>query len=240
MQPIITALTQALKSLLQPKILSMILWPMLLATLFWGGIAIYFWHDWVNHLTQLASQTDIQAYIHKYDLNWIASYLIAFLIILLLIPIAYITALLITSLFAMPIMVNHVARNRFPELALKRGGTITGSIINGLVAVFVYLILWLVTLPLWIFMPVAAIIPLLLTAYLNQRLFRYDALAEHASREEFEQILEKSGGKLYLLGGILALLQLVPILQFFTPVYIGLVFIHFGLAELEDLRKNNP
>jgi len=167
----------------------MIIWPMLIATLFWGSIALYFWHDWVNNLSQLATQTNIQSYILKYDLTWIASYLISFLIIILLIPVAYITALLITSLFAMPIMVNQVAKSHFPELELKHGGTITGSIRNGIVAVLAYLVLWVITLPLWIFMPFAAIIPILPTAYLNQRLFRYDALAEHASPEEFQRII---------------------------------------------------
>lgn len=238
MQAIATALARALKSLFHPKMLSMIIWPMLFATLFWGGIAFYFWHDWVRGLTQLASQTNIQATIHEYDLSWIAGYLITFIIIMLLVPVAYITALLITSLFAMPIMVNQVAKSHFPELELKQGGTFSGSIINGIVAVLAYLVLWVITLPLWIFMPFTAIIPILLTAYLNQRLFRYDALAEHANPEEFQQILERSGVKFYLLGGFLALLQLIPILQFFTPIYIGLAFIHLSLAELDNLRKN--
>ena len=239
MHPIATALTRALRSMFHPKILSMIIWPMLLAILFWGGIALFFWHGWVNSLTQLVSQTDIEAMILEYNLTWVASYLITFLIIILLIPIAYITALLITSLFAMPVMVNHVAKSHFPMLELKHGGTLVGSINNGIIAVLAYLILWIVTLPLWIFMPFTAIIPVLLTAYLNQRLFRYDALAEHASQEEFKEILARSGGKFYLLGGSLALLQFVPILQFFTPVYIGLAFIHFSLAELDTLRKTN-
>ncbi len=238
LQPIYIALTQALKSLFHPKMLVMIIWPMLLATVFWGGVAIYFWHDWVSHLAQFAAQTNLQAYILKFDLGWVASYLITLLIVILLIPVAYLTALFITSLFAMPIMVSHVAKARFPQLELKRGGTAAGSIKNAVIAMFAYLVLWVATLPLWLFMPFAAIIPIVLTAYLNQRLFRYDALAEHASAEEFQTILERSGGKLYLLGGILALLQFIPFLQFFTPIYIGLAFIHFSLAELDSLRNN--
>ena len=88
-------------------------------------------------------------------------------------------------------------------------------------------------------MPFALLVPVVLTAYLNQRLFRYDALADHASPEEFEQILERSGGKFYITGAILAVIQLIPILQFFTPIYIGLAFIYLGLAELDRLRRNS-
>lgn len=39
----------------------------------------------------------------------------------------------------------------------------------------------------------ALVLPAVLLAYLNQGLFRYDALAEHASREEFDLIVERAG-----------------------------------------------
>jgi len=76
----------------------------------------------------------------------------------------------------------------------------------------------------------------MLMAYLNQRLFRYDALAEHASREEYAQVIERSTLKLYLLGAVVGLLQFVPLLNLFLPVYAGLAFIHLCLAELQQLR----
>lgn len=238
MQEVLTALIKALKCLFHPRMMSLILWPMLLATLIWGGIAYYFWQDWVNSLTHLAGIADARTYLQQHDLAWIAHYLIFALIILLLIPVTYITALVVTSIFAMPIMVNHVAKRDFPTLEMKHGGTVAGSVRNGIVAIVAYAVLWLLTLPLWLFMPFALVVPIALTAYLNQRLFRYDALAEHASPEEFQLLLERSSGKFYLLGALLALIQLVPILHFFTPIYIGLAFIYLGLAELEKVRGN--
>lgn len=239
MQDTFNALLKALKCLFHPKMLSLILWPMFLATLFWGGTAYYFWHDWVNILTDFAGQFNTTAYLQRHELSWIAGYFISFILFLLLLPVIYTTALLITSIFAMPLMVSHIASKDFPNLELKHGGTVAGSVWNGLVAILIYVILWVITIPLWLFTPFAVLIPILLTAYLNQRLFRYDALADHASAPEFEKIMERSSTKFYIMGAALALLQFVPILQFFTPVYIGLAFIYLSLTELEVLRKTS-
>jgi hypothetical protein len=44
-------------------------------------------------------------------------------------------------------------------------------------------------------------------------------------------------GGLYVMGLILALLAYIPILGFFAPVLLGLSFIHYLLAGLEDQRN---
>jgi hypothetical protein len=85
-------------------------------------------------------------------------------------------------------MLNFVVARDYPELEMKHGGTFMGSVWNGLIAVGVFLIIWIITLPLWLIPFGVLVVPTLLSAYLNQRLFMYDALMDHASREEFEQI----------------------------------------------------
>jgi uncharacterized protein involved in cysteine biosynthesis len=137
----------------------------------------------------------------------------------------------------MPMMVRHVAQRDYPMLEYKHGGTLLGSILNALIAVVVYLGLWLITLPFWFAAGLGAVFSLLLTAYLNQRLFRYDVLADHASREEFDMILEQSGASLYGMGLILAFLHFIPVINLFSPIYTGLAYIHFGLHKLQKLRE---
>jgi CysZ protein len=239
MNAVFSALGDAIKSLFHPKMLSLIIWPMLLASLAWGAIAILFWSDWIHGLTHWVSQTPAERYLMQKEWSWVASYLVTIILVMLLVPVIYVTALVITSVFAMPLMVNHVAKKYFPGLELKHGGTLMGSIWNSAIAVFIFCLLWVVTLPLWLFTVLAAALPLILSAYLNQHLFRYDSLADHASREEFQQILERSSGKLYILGAILGLVQFIPVLNFFSPIYIGLAFIHLCLAELQRLRSGN-
>lgn len=229
------ALLDAAKSLLHPKILMIVLWPMLLAVLLWGVLAWAFWADWMQLLGGWVQPA--QDFLNQHDFLWLATTLTTALLLLLITPLALTTALFIAAVFAMPMLVRHIAERDFPVLEKRHGGTFVGSVWNALVAVGVFIALWLLSLPLWLLMGLGAVVSLALTAYLNQRLFRYDALAEHASSAEFRQILEHHTGALYLLGLILALLHFVPVLNLISPVYTALVYIHYGLAKLQRLRE---
>lgn len=235
MMNLFKTLQQALLSLLHPRMLALLLLPMGFSLLLWGGLAAWYWSDWASALGHWLANSAVGPYVD--GLTWLAGSAVTFMIILILIPLAYITALLIVSVLAMPMIVRHVAQRHFPGLHQAHGGSNMGAVWNSLAALFIYLLLWLLTLPLWLLSgPLALVFPVLLNGYLNQRLFRYDALAEHASREEYATLMERSGGKLYLLGGLLGLLQYVPIVNFLAPIYIGLAFTHFCLGELEKLR----
>ena len=237
MKSVISALIEAFKTLFHPRMLSHLLWPMLAATVLWVGAAMIFWGSWVASLTSLVQDTSLEQWMQHGFFAVASHYLISIILVLLLLPAIYVTALVITAVFTMPMMVGHVALKNYPELERKQGGTAVGSVKNAAVAIIVYCVGWLLSLPLWLFSPFAVVLPIILMAYLNQRLFRYDALAEHASREEYEQIVERSGKKLYLLGALVGLLQFVPVLNLFSPVYVALTFIHLCLAELKQLRQ---
>lgn len=240
MSDVFTALAKGLRSLFHPRMLLLTVWPMLIAMTIWGGAALFYWHDWAQGISHLVAETPAQNFLANHDMEWLAHFLVTFLIVLLLVPLAYTTALLITAIFAMPAMVRHVAKRDYPDLEMRRGGTFAGSVWNSLFAVVIFTVMWVATLPLWLFPAFAWLIPLLLAAYLNQRLFTYDALADHADETEIQRIREDATGKLYLLGGLLALIQFIPILHFFAPVYIGLSYIHFCLAQLTRLRGSVP
>ncbi|HUW51049.1 MAG TPA: EI24 domain-containing protein [Sulfuricella sp.] len=236
MQDILTALLRALRSLFHPKMLALALWPTVMAAVIWGGLAFFFWSDWVASLQGLIDHTAVQAFLSGHELGWAARTAAIALAFLLLVPMGVVTALLIAAVIAMPYMLRFVAGRDYPDIEMKHGGTVLGSIWNGVAGILVFAVLWLVTLPLWLFGPFAVAVPILLSAYLNQRLFRYDALADHATPDEFQSVLERSGGKMYLLGGLLGLVQFVPFLNLLLPIYIGLAYIHFCLAELRKLR----
>jgi hypothetical protein len=160
-------------------------------------------------------------------------------VLALLAPVVIVTALLIATVFAMPVLVRHVAQSDYPNLDRRHGGTVIGSIWNALAAIFLFALLWIVTLPLWLLGPLAALLPLLLSAYLNQRLFRYDALSDHADAAEMKQIFEFARGRLFLLGLITGVMYFIPPFNLVAPVFSALAFIHLCLAELEGLRSTD-
>lgn len=237
MNSVISALTEALKSLIHPKMLVLIIWPMLLSLLVWVLAAMIFWGSWVGHLTELMHATPIEKWVANGFLAIASHYFVTVVLLMLLMPAIYVTALLLTAFFAMPMMVNHVALQQYPALEYKKGGSTMGSVLNSMVAISVYGLGWILVLPLWLFSFLAIVLPIILLAYLNQRLFRYDALAEHASADEFKCLVAQSQGRFYFLGAAVACLQFIPVLNLFLPVYVGLVFIHFSLSELAKLRQ---
>ncbi len=145
-------------------------------------------------------------------------------------------ALAAIAVFAGPVFVRAVEARHFPTLERRRGGTMAGSLANAAVALAVFVPLWLATLP-FLFLPVVGVpLSLALGAWLNQRLFRYDALAEHASAEELRAVVAAARGRLMGLGLLVAPLALVPFVNLVAPLYAGLAFTHLCLAELEALR----
>jgi len=238
MNPIARALTRALISLLHPRMLFLMIWPVLLALAIWAGLAMLFWAQTLSWLVELVrTASGIELIVTTWSFSAIGLHYLAWIVLaLLFIPAVLITAVLIIGVFAMPAMVNHVAERDYPGLVRHNGGGIAGSVWNSVAALLILAVLALLTLPLWLLPLLWPILPILLFAYLNQRVFRYDALAEHASDAEMDTVISRNRGSLFILGILLSLVSHVPILGFFAPVYAGLVFIHYCLDRLAQLR----
>jgi CysZ protein len=239
MQAISAALKRALRDLLQPRILSLIIWPVLLATLFWGGLALFFRAPLYAWVQQWLASYGVSGTLFGISFAWLGDTIAVLLFFALLLPLINITALLITSAFAMPLLLRYVGERDYPELETKGGGSIWGSVWNTVIGVSIFVVLWIVTLPLWLIPPLALVIPILLSAYLNQRLFGYDALAEHASEPEYKTLVRQTRSSLWLLAILIAFIQFIPFANFIAPVFMGLVFIHYTLARLKLLRNTS-
>ncbi len=237
MSEITKALLRAFASLLHPRMLLLMLWPVLIALALWLGLAFAFWSQaaaWIQ--LQFDQSAAIGWAIGVWPLSLIAAHLAWILLALLFIPLVLITAVLIIGVFAMPVMVGLVAERAYPGLDRRQGGTVAGGLWNSVAALAWLALLILLSLPLWFFPPLWPVLPILLFGYLNQRVFRYDALAEHATSWEMETIFRRHRGELFLLGFVLALVGLIPVFGFFAPVYGGLAFIHYCLARLAQMR----
>jgi hypothetical protein len=231
-----TALAAGLRSLLTRRMLVLALWPLLAALVAWLLLAWLLWDPWLGLFEALIAASPARSVLTDPAWGWVPESLGLVFLVVFLVPAIWLTALTIAALFQMPAMIAFVAARDYPELARRRGGTVAGSVWNAMVAIVVVAVLWFVTLPLWLLGPLALAIPLLLAAYFNQRLFRYDALAEHAGADEYKAVLRRAKPRVYLLGALAGLVQFVPVLNLLGPIYIGLVFIHFFLRELRALR----
>jgi len=233
----LTSLLFAFRNLLHPRMLWLMIWPVLVAIGVWG-VALFLM--WARLIVWIAEKLRVGIGYATFWVEWDASDVALFaaklLVFLMLVPLVQFTALLILGVFGMPAMVEHVAARQFQAVARRRGGSFAGSVINSIVAVLGLIGLGLLSLPFWFFPPLWPLLPVVIFGWVNQRVLRYDALAEHASEDEMTRIFREQRATMYLLGVVLALVAYIPFLGLFAPVVFGLAFIHYLLEALQRSR----
>jgi CysZ protein len=236
---VLGALGYGLINLFHPRMLWLMVWPMLVSLALWGVVGLVVWTRMALWLAGILRQW-IEPALGFVRLDFGDAALIAanVILFLLFVPLVYLTALFILGVFGMQKMVEHVASRSFPQLERRRGGGTAGSLWNGVVALAGMLAMFIVSIPLWLLPPLWPLIPLAILSWVNQRLLRYDALAEHADAAEMRRVFEERRGSLYLLGFLLALLAYVPFVNFIGPVVFGLAFIRYLLGALDSIRPD--
>jgi len=147
---IIIALGAAARDLRAPRILAVLLLPMLGAIVLWTVLSLVFWGAWSAWLGGLASDTAAGRWLESAGAGWVLQAVSALGVIALVIPATLVTALVINEIFAMPTIVSHVGAKYFPHLEQRAGGSLPGSLANAAVGIAVFCLLWLVSLPLWL------------------------------------------------------------------------------------------
>ncbi|HTG98309.1 MAG TPA: EI24 domain-containing protein [Burkholderiales bacterium] len=230
------ALFYGLANLFHPRMLWLMIWPMLVSLALWGSVALVMWTRLALWLAELLNQWALG--VVRLELGQLALFLANVALLLLFVPLVYLTALFIIGAFGMQKMVEHVATRSFPHLERRHGGTTAGSVWNALVTFFGMLLLFAISLPLWLIPVLWPVITLAILTWVNQRLLRYDALAEHADAAEMKRVFREQRGPLLMLGFLLALAAYVPFVGFLGPVVFGLAFIRYLLGALESIRPD--
>jgi hypothetical protein len=235
------SLLYGLANLLHPRMLWLMVWPMLVSLAVWGAVAVALWLRtaiWLaGVIERLLNSVPGVAALDLGSAALIAAHVLLFLAF---VPLVYLTALFILGIFGMQAMVDHVARRSYPALERRHGGSTAGSVWNGFVALAGMLLLFLLSLPLWLAPPLWPVLAVAVLGWGNQRLLRYDALAEHADGAEMQRVFGRRRARLYTMGVLLALTAYVPFVGFLAPVAFGLAFIHYLLGALAAERIDSP
>ncbi len=237
MSSVFKAMISAFRDLFRLRVAWIIVWPLLTAMFFWLGVGYFFWDDLSSLMYQAFDAIGVGDRLKNIQSPWLASSIQFFLHFLVIGPLIIVTTLIITSIFGMPALIKLVADRNYPELKRENGGGIAGSAINTMLSIGFFIVIWIVTLPLWA-IGIGIIVPFVAAAFMNQQLFRYDALSEHANKQEIKDIVNTNKYSLWGLGLLTGLIQFVPVLNFFAPIFTALAFIHFGLYQLKLLRLN--
>lgn len=231
MVEVFAAFTKSLRDLTRPEVLWQAIWPPLLALLLWLVIGFTWWSQGVALMARILPQLPWSGW------EWVAQWAAVFLLLAACAALVYITAIMLVAVFALPRLINLVAARDYTDLGRHGENVFWGSLGNTLAAGAMFVLGSVILLPLLLIPGVLLVLPLLWSAWLNQRTFRFDALAEHATRKEMQGLLRANRKQFYVAGLGTAALAYVPLLNLLAPALTALVFVHFGLAALRRQRR---
>jgi uncharacterized protein involved in cysteine biosynthesis len=231
MNELFAAFSRAARDMTRAGVLWHALWPMLIAALLWAVVGVVVWADGIAAMDRLLPNLPWSGW--EIFTRWAA----VFLLLAGFATLTYVTALMLVAVVALPLLINRIAARDYPELVRHGENVFLGSLGNTLAAGLVFIIGGLASLPLLLIPGVILVLPLAWAAWLNQRTFRFDALAEHATRDELKQLVHEQRGHFLGAGIGTALVAHIPLLQLLAPTFTAVVFVHLGLGALRRLRS---
>jgi MFS family permease len=247
---------------LRPRVIVLSLLPLFLMAAAASALAYFYWDAAVQGMRGLLDGYALLAtfwgWLQRWGLGDVAAVVAPFMVVLAAAPALVVISLLVVTVLMTPALVALVADRRFPMLARKKGGSFMASLGWSLSSTVLALIALMVSVPLWLVPPLVLILPPLIWGWLTYRVMTFDVLAEHASKEEREELFRRHRSSLLGMGiltgylgaapsivwasGVMfaaAFFILVPLaIWIYTLVFAfsSLWFAHYALAALERLR----
>lgn len=266
MRSVFIAFGRAVLSQLHFRMLMLTVMPFFLSVVIWG-VALWLglqpMIDWIqSYFAENDGFRITGSVLGWFGLGAIKTVLVPLIAMWVLLPLMILTALIFVGTLAMPTIAKHVANRDYPELEARRGGSLWGSLWMSATSFIVFIVLWIVTLPLTAIPPFTFVIQPVLWGWLTYRVMAYDALADHASNQERKEILRNHRWPLLTIGAITGAMGAAPTVLWlggalsviFFPllaavsiwlyvlvfVFTGLWFQHYCFEALATYRTNAP
>ncbi len=251
---------------LHPRVIGLSLLPLVLMVGLALGLGYFFWDSAVNTVfLWLESTAWLEAaarWLQDMGLAGLKTALAPLIVIFAVTPVLVVVVLFLVAVLMMPAIVDLVARRRFRDLERKHGASFIVSAFWSFGSMLLALVALVISLPLWLILPLILIVPPVIWGWLTYRVMAFDALAEHASGEERRRIFREHRLWLLVMGVATGYMGAAPSIVwasgwFFAaafPVLIpvaiwiytlvfafsSLWFAHYCLAALEQLRAPAP
>ena len=226
------ALARTFASLRHGKVWLYVLTPAFVSLLFAVGLAM----GVLGWLVQQMMDYPPMTLLVGWGLVWLAhilAYLGGWMAIFAL---AYLMASLLAAIVILPLMLRHLSQTEYRDVAAMGKDSFIAAALNSMGASLIFVLAWVVTIPLWLIPGFSLLIPLLLMGWLNRRTFAYDALSMHATGAEWQALRRAHKMPLFMLGLTMALLAHVPLVGLLAPALAALSFVHYGLEALRRSR----
>ena len=247
---------------LHPKVIALSLAPLAVVG---GGVALlgyFYWEPAVDavrgSLEQWSLLASFFAWLASVGAGGFQSVFAPLVIVALAVPACVVASLVLVAWLMTPAMVRLVELRRFPTLERRQGAGVLQSLAWSLGCTVVALAALVASLPLWLIPPLVLVVPPLIWGWLTYRVFSFDVLSLHASRDERRGLMAVHRWPLLGMGVLTGYLSAAPSLFWamsaltlvFAPILIlvsiwlytlvfafsALWFAHYLLAALHDLR----
>ncbi len=239
-QPVLQSLKRAFVSQFDGKMLALLFMPFLLSIIVWAILAYFVWEPFTMWLAQSSLiKTVFGSWLGQGSVDlpgagqMAAAKVLGFL---LLLPAIFGSAVVAITVLAMPVVTRHLSAKDYPDVKRQGSLAIHLSLANSLKALAIFLVGYLVTIPLWFIPPLFLVVPWLWWGWLTSRLMRFDSLVEHASAMERNNLIQRNKFSYWALGLAIAAFNFVPPLFLLAPVFGALAFSHFSLNSLRESR----
>ncbi|MFZ4537625.1 EI24 domain-containing protein [Propionivibrio sp.] len=233
MSEVMLALRRSFVTLGHGRVWLYMLGPAVLALLVMIGLSLFLLEGLIASFVQQPPMS----WVASWGALWLAKLLAALGGWLLILSASYLIAMVLAAVIVLPLLLNLVAALDYPELARMGSDSIVASTWNSLWAALLFIVGWLVTLPLWLVPGLGLLLPFFWMAWLNRRTFAYDALAVHATDQEWRELRRRQAMPLLALGLVMALLAHVPFMGLLAPSLAALAYVHFCLEALRRMRQ---
>ncbi|UUC96316.1 MULTISPECIES: EI24 domain-containing protein [Comamonas] len=253
---------RALAYCLHKRVIVWSLLPLLAMALMAWLLGYFFWADAVLKVQSLLDGVgwlhSLWLWLQGQGLGYASEVVASIFVVLGAMPVLVVLVLLLVGLFMAPVLTQLVAEKRFAGLEKKHGGSTVASLIWSGGSTLIALLALFVTLPLWVFPPLMLVVAPLIWGWLTYRVMAFDALSEHASKNERRALFARHRMSLILMGVICGYLGAAPGVVWISgllflaafwilvPIAIwiyalvfafsALWFAHFCLAALEQMR----
>ncbi len=248
---------------LHPRVIALSFLPLAIMVVLSLGLGYFFWEPALEWARGFLESSDLMrrlwGWLQSAGAGNLKTVVAPLVIIIALTPVIVLASLLLVAVFMGPALSALVAERRFPQLERKRGGSLMSSIAWSLGSSLLALIALVVSLPLWLVPPLILVLPPLIWGWLTYRVMAFDALSEHASKDERREVFRRHRPWLLGIGVIAGFLGAAPSLVWasvalFAVAFVILIpvaiwiytlvfafaslwFAHYALAALQQLRS---
>jgi hypothetical protein len=231
-----------------PRVILLSFLPLLIIGALAGVLGYFYWETaLVAVRSQLESWALVEAALGWMDavgMGGLRTFIAPLIVLALAVPTIVMLSLLLVALLMTPAIVSLVAKRRFPMLERRQGEALWRSVLFSLGTTVLALAVLVASMPLWLVPPLILLLPPVIWGWLTYRVMSFDALADHATREERRGVMREHRWPLLTVGIIVGYLGAAPSLiwalgavtivfaPFFIFVAIWLYMLVFAFASL--------